>query len=349
MMELILEAFLSGFWLLLIPLLISADLVHGYLIMFAVMEILALPMLFSGATLHMLVISYGGLLCVLAVIGMIRNHGRLLRMPGDILKQVRKGGFFLGIAIVLILFQLVFVSFMAHMDADDAFYVGQAVTDAYEDSLYQINPYTGFAYNSLPKRYALSPFPAFLAVISKLCAGVHPAVIAHRVLPSVFLLLIYLVLMKYGEWLFPEDHKAKGCFLFFCALFFQFSSWTIYNAGNFLMIRLWQGKALLAGFGLPVLILLTKKAWESGNHLLSWLPCFLGILSCCLMSSMGIVLGPVMVCTASAAMLLMGDTTREEGSDVKRRVRILAEKVGYMLLSLVPCLILGLIYLRYLL
>ena len=115
------------------------------------------------------------------------------------------------------------------------------------------------------------------------------------------------------------------------------------------MIRLWQGKALLAGFGLPVLILLTKKAWESGNHLLSWLPCFLGILSCCLMSSMGIVLGPVMVCTASAAMLLMGDTTREEGSDVKRRVRILAEKVGYMLLSLVPCLILGLIYLRYLL
>ncbi|MFQ7552527.1 MAG: DUF6077 domain-containing protein [Blautia marasmi] len=37
------------------------------------------------------------------------------------------------------------------------------------DSLYAYNPYTGAAYNVLPSRYILSPFPAFLAVTSRLC------------------------------------------------------------------------------------------------------------------------------------------------------------------------------------
>ena len=61
---------------------------------------------------------------------------------------------------ILILFQLVVVVLYAHMDEDDAFYVGTATTAVETDSLYAYNPYTGAAYNVLPSRYILSPFPA---------------------------------------------------------------------------------------------------------------------------------------------------------------------------------------------
>ena len=58
---------------------------------------------------------------------------------------------------ILILFQLVVVVLYAHMDEDDAFYVGTATTAVETDSLYAYNPYTGAAYNVLPSRYILSP------------------------------------------------------------------------------------------------------------------------------------------------------------------------------------------------
>ena len=81
----------------------------------------------------------------------------------------------------LILIQLVVVVLYAHMDEDDAFYVGTATTAVETDTLYAYNPYTGAAYNVLPSRYILSPFPAFLAVTSRLCGGLHPAIVAHTV------------------------------------------------------------------------------------------------------------------------------------------------------------------------
>ena len=77
----------------------------------------------------------------------------------------------LVVAGILILIQLIVVVLYAHMDEDDAFYVGTATTAVETDSLYAYNPYTGAAYNVLPSRYILSPFPAFLAVTSRLCGG----------------------------------------------------------------------------------------------------------------------------------------------------------------------------------
>ena len=60
------------------------------------------------------------------------------------------------IAAVLIIFQLAVASFLAHMDADDAFYVATATTSVHTDTIFSINPYTGYAYAHLPSRYVLS-------------------------------------------------------------------------------------------------------------------------------------------------------------------------------------------------
>ena len=104
--------------------------------------------------------------------------------------RLKKGKIRLSItmilALALILLQMYVVVRYAHMDADDSFYVGTAVTDIHTDTIFSISPYTGYAYTKIPSRYILSPFPVFLAVVSQLCGELHPAIMAHTVFPPVF-------------------------------------------------------------------------------------------------------------------------------------------------------------------
>ncbi|MBR2527989.1 MAG: hypothetical protein IKE58_05940 [Blautia sp.] len=301
-MKLILPIILSCLWLVLLPAGIGASLEKGYLVLFTLMELLALPMIFLQAPLHILVLAYGICLGALGLAGLIRNRQRIHENLHSLAALNREGGLALWLGRLLIVFQMAFSSLFAHMDADDAFYVGTAVTDVATDSIYRYNPYTGYLYEHLPKRYVLSPFPAFTAVMSRLCGGINPAAFAHRVLPPVFLLLIYTVLARWGNFLFPRDRKKQGLFLFFSALVMQFSSWSIYNAGNFAMIRLWQGKALLAGGLLPLLICQGLEILMAGQEEKSdWFFFFLNCLSCCFVSSMGILLAPL----ATGGLILM--------------------------------------------
>lgn len=74
-----------------------------------------------------------------------------------------------------------------------------------------------------------------------------------------------------------------------------FSYYSIYTQGTFLLLRIWQGKAFLAAVLLPgifysVLCLNEKTAGKAERGLLAVLA-----LSACLVSSMGIMLAPMMI------------------------------------------------------
>ena len=214
-------------------------LLAGYVLLFAIMEILTLPMIFLKVPFHILAVSYGTVALVLGGIGawvLYQNYKKdqretLLRGTENeetpekdqakksvVSKVCRRllgrNGFSwtLAGALALILAQIAVVVLFAHMDADDVFYVGTAVTDVDTDTIYTISPYTGNPYTRLPKRYVLSPFPEFLAVTSRLSGGLHPAIVAHTIFPAVFLALAYLVLYEYSRRFFKENMRARGTF-----------------------------------------------------------------------------------------------------------------------------------------
>ena len=325
-----LKALLALFWLLILPLTLGDTLAMGYVILFCVMEVLAVPAIFLKLPLHVLSTVYGGVLLVLAVFILIKKREEKKEALWEGLAFLKEGSWGLYLALVLILFQCAFVCLMAHMDADDAFYVGTAVTDVAKDSIYQINPYTGFAYDALPRRYTLSPFPVFLSVISQLCLGMHPSVVAHVFFPPFFLLVIYSVLSMAAEYFFPKEASSRGLFLFFSAVLLSFSSWSIYNAGNFAMIRIWQGKAFLAGAFLPLLWLVATEVLLEGKR--KGRDLFFTLLACCHLSSMGIALSPVVEgCILLAALLLR-----------KPKKRLLTG-----LICLLPPVVLGIFYVLY--
>lgn len=292
----------------------------GYVFLFFVTELLTLPMIWLKLPLHVLSICYVVIGVGTAGAGIwqwkvkyqkasVKHDERKPVKPAEdsdagvekrpwsagLWARLRSISAWLWIALVLIAAQICVASLLAHMDADDAFYVGTATTAVHTDTIFSVNPYTGNAYRKLPSRYVLSPFPIFLAVISQLCGGLHPAIVAHVIFPAVFLVMAYLVLYQFAKLFFPENADARGIFLILGCALTWFSGFSVYTSGNFQMIRIWQGKGLLAAALLPLSVWLCMKTVMQKKPELPWYFLLLTNGACCLVSSMGIMLSPLVM------------------------------------------------------
>ena len=219
-------------------------------------------------------------------------------------KRESKITFYFALALLLIICQIVMCALLAHMDADDSFFVASATTDVYTDTIFEVNPDTGRYYMVLPERYTLSPFPVFLAVVSQLSAGLHPAIMAHVVFPAVFLVVVYMVQSLLSRCWFPNDRKARDIYLLLVAVLSSFSAYSVYNAGNFQMVRLWQGKTILAAILIPMLVYLCLTIVMKEKAEYSWGLMLMANLSCCLVSSMGIILAPLLIGSFAVVKLI---------------------------------------------
>lgn len=306
-MDFAFKGILALFWLIVVPTSCGAlffkktevfslakSFLFGYLFLFSAAELLILFFMYLHRPLHELVICYGITVIFGAVGGIFlfcRRRTRLLPARSS----VRSTSVFLWAAIALIAFQVVVAALLAHHDADDALYVAAATTAVETDSIFRFNAYTGLPYVRLPRRYILSPFPIFLAVVSQLCGGLHPAIMAHTIFPAVFIPAAYLVQDQLGKKWFADNKTGRGVYLFTAAVLIWFSAYSVYSAGNFQMVRIWQGKALLASVLLPFLFYLswTIVIEKQAEHM--WLLYAMANLSACLLSSMGIILAPLMM------------------------------------------------------
>ena len=342
-MQMLIKLVLAGFWLVLIPAAAGAPLAKrkkdytlgesfltGIFLMFAAAEILILPAIYTKMSLHTVTVAFAAVMIVFAVYGLWELQKDTKMHVTRIRQELPKVSVWMWIAIAVILIQIVIAVIYAHMDADDSFYVGTATTSVYTDSIFQINPYSGIAYKGLPKRYVLSPFPILLAVVSQLSGGLHPAVMAHVIYPAVFFAAAYLVYHQMGKMFFPKEKRKQGIFLLFCAVLIWFSGFSVYTAGNFQMIRIWQGKAILASVILPFLTYLGLRAILNEQPAYSWIVLALTDLAACHVSSMGIMLSTVVM-----GIFIFLDLCRN------RKISRIFMEIACCL----PSLILGLVYL----
>ena len=339
-MSIILKGILAIFWLMAVPAAVGylfmggkknngVCFVGGYLILFSMMELLTLPLTWMKAPLHVLTAAYGGIAVVLAAAGAIRMWKQKGQKCSTGAEQ--KASIYFWIALLVIAAQIVMCVMMAHMDADDSFYVASATTDIHTDTIFEINPYSGREYGRMPSRYVLSPFPVFLAVVSQLSAGLHPSIMAHMIYPAVFLVMTYVVQRLLSTYFYPKDRQARDIYLLIVACICSFSAYSVYNAGCFQMVRIWQGKAVLASVMIPLLIYLCLTIIMEKESMHSWLLLAMADLSCCLLSSMGIMLAPLVI----GVFLIVGLIFRRGFSHFRKG-----------LLCCLPSVILGLIYLH---
>lgn len=271
---------------------IAWNFVAGLLISFAIFEVLVIPCIFTYQKFHVFAGIYTVVLLGLCIVSLSLNHEKIRGFFKGLRKDSIKKPIIFYAAVLLILLEMFMYVQYAHIDDDDAFYVATAVTTLEEDTMYTVNPYTGEAYSSFPARYVLSPFPVYNAFMSKM-TGMHPTVCAHNVLPVIFVLSAFFVSYLIGMKLFKQDMKKTGYFLVFCSLIQMYSAYTTHPQGMVYLVRLWQGKAVLASVLLPACFYMAMRLfWNKGKHC-DWLICLLLMISCCMVSSMGIMLGAI--------------------------------------------------------
>lgn len=298
----------------------------GVMCMWALMELVLVPMTMKFASFTGFVYVWTAVAAVAAAAGLFCRK--------DILEDVRafvsdwKSFITPGhlAALALIIYQLWFLHHHMYLEWDDTYYVNLANEAVHSDKIYWVYPETG-AFADFDKRYVLSLWPVFYAWLSKL-TGALPTIMAHTILPWIIIPLSYMVYEKIGELLFQDDRKMQGMFLTFAVLMHLFMSGIHTSGLTFLSITPWVGKGVLATVLIPMLfygMLRTGKDGSAGNWIL------LGItgLAGCLLSSMGIMLAPVFVGTAAVL-----------SAAAKKNWKILL----YGMLACVPCIILGCYY-----
>lgn len=306
----LLQFLLIVFWMLIVPILIGTLVINqlfkeektdlllavvcGAICMLAIFYIIVMPMLFLKIPLHTLVICWCCLILYLCGLSLFMNLRRRKEILSNNLRQIKTMPWVAILIIILIMAQAFILTWYQHEDADDAFYVANATTAVSTDSIFQYDPYTGLSLDVYPARYVFSPFPIFIALLSKLVL-IHPAIVAHTVLPAVLIPLSYVILAVLGKKLFPDRPSAVLLFLLFLCILNAFGNVSIYTNSTFLLFRIWQGKAVLANIVLPATLYFSYRAMLGEKNFGEWMMLFACALTACLVSSMGILLAPMMI------------------------------------------------------
>ncbi|MFA9376826.1 MAG: DUF6077 domain-containing protein [Lachnotalea sp.] len=272
---------------------IALNFVIGLATVLGVFEPITLVAIYFKLSLTLLTHVFGVIWVLLSIASFLLNFKRFYAMIKKTPSILKSLNFFLAGAMLLIMFQAyVYVEYQ-HIDDDDAFFVATATTSIQSDSLYVQNPYTGYEYNSLPTRYIMSPFSIYYAVMSKI-TNIQATIYAHTYLPIILLLFVYLVYYIWGSVLF-DNSRSIGMFLFFICILNIFGNYSEFTTQSFLLLRLWQGKAILAAGIIPLLIYLCYRIASDEKQSILWSVLFMTTSAASLVTSMGIFFAPISI------------------------------------------------------
>lgn len=268
--------------------------VIGYLMEFAILQIIAIPMIFLSFKFTTLLFSWTLLISILLIISIIVNRGKLkeLNLKENFKNIFKKSNIICFVAIIFVIFQACYPIFNTYTNADDAFFVGTATTTIYENSMYKVAAEDGTFYGGFPTRYVLAPFPIYLAIISSI-VKISPAIIAHSIFPPVFIILAYAIYTLLGEKLFNKDKTNVSIFVILLSILHIFGNYSDRTNFTYLLLRIWQGKAVLSSIILPAIWLLFLNCIEEDKKIINWGILLMAIFASILTSEMAIALAPM--------------------------------------------------------
>lgn len=304
------------------------NLILGFIMQFAILEIIAIPMIFFKSYFLLMAKIWFIIVSSLSLLSLILNLKKFNKIMKNIFNQLKVLPLITIVVLILVGFQTFMLARYAHIDDDDAFYVATATVTIQKGTMYRSCAEDGGYYGGFPTRYVLSPFPLYTAVISHF-TNIHPAIIAHTVFPIIFIPLAYILYGIIADKLFNKDKTSVMLFLIILSVVYMFGNYSIRSNFSFLLFRIWQGKALLANILLPFSWIVYLDCIEN-NKWVNWFILFIICLASCLVSSMGIALMPINIGILGLIFTIKN------------------KKITYLIksiISVIPCISLGIIYL----
>lgn len=276
---------------------ILLGLILGYIIEFSIAQLITVPMIFLEMSYQTLLILYTAMLVGLSVLSIILNAKRFKDMFWDII-DILLGlpKILTAICLILIVFQMyMYVGTNTHIDDDDAFYVGTATTTIETNTLYKYSATTGGleGEHNIP-RYRLGPFPIYYAIVSS-WINIHPAIVAHVILPIIFIILVYSIYALLGHELFNKDLKNSIIFVLLFCFLNLFGNYSIRTTFTFLLFRIWQGKAVLCNIIIPLIFYMFLSEEKKQDELITKITLFLIVLAGVFTTTMGVVFPSIII------------------------------------------------------
>jgi len=238
----------------------------------------------------------------------------------------------IGFALFAILVHTFIPVFFMHFDTDDARFVAEAL-EAYEkNTLLMYHPITG-EYLGGPIGEMLkdvwSPYPIFIAILGKLFL-LTPAVVAHSILPAIYIPLAYVAFYQVCSFFFKSDTKSTWIAVLLYAVVNTFSMETVYSFGWTLLTIVWQGRSMFYVVFLPVMwYLLIRFTSENEVRCQDCIIIVIVEIACCMASGTAIILSLLMTITYVFIIAI-----------IKRNLK----RATYLFISMVPIVIYFILY-----
>lgn len=193
-----------------------------------------------------------------------KSEGKVARGGVGLLRLVQVYPFlFIAIGFFIVL-QIVW-NYWMHVPYVTGDMTGEIVqTMLTSDSIYTINPLTGEAFGEgIPTRLKILCLPTLYATICKL-TGVSSVLLIYSVVPTVVLIISYLVYSRWAVYLFPQEGKKQAIFMLFVVLVYQFGCYTAAMDSFTVFFAGYTGVAIRACVILPyALLCCLQKNWKS--------------------------------------------------------------------------------------
>ncbi len=233
----------------------------GQFLLWAFFQLTAVYFIINEETLDDTIRVYRMIAWVVAAAGLFVTRKLWINGYKPIHKEpfpwIKKHKLLVGVFVTLWLVQMLALIFLAVNDGDDAYYMAIAGVAESSGNMYTANVYA-FGGTELTYRYALAPFPIWIAFLSKI-SGVHTLIIGHIMLGMTLVTMSYVIYAQIGEELFGDQYGKRIQMLIWVSVLFIWGNTSSHTAESFLLLRSRQGKALVAGLVFPAMIYLLIK------------------------------------------------------------------------------------------
>lgn len=276
--------------------------VLGYIMEFAIGQLVAIPLIFKAGTLSQLVTIYAGVVVGLAIVSFLINIWRIFEILKELISNIKTMPILLSLLFVILIGMQLFAFIKyGHINDDDAYYVATATTSVQTDTLFEYSAMTGTDERNEQylMRYRLGPFPLYYAIMSKVL-DIHPAIVAHFILPLIFVPLVYMIYWLFAKEFFKENKKSAVLFMIFICLLHIFSYYSGKNSFILAMLRIWQGKAVLSSIIIPFIVLLFVYGEKCNLKFINCITLILTVLAGNFTTTMSIAMAPACLMLLSA-------------------------------------------------
>lgn len=273
----------------------------GFITELALIQIIAVPLIFLRTSFTAAVVSVSAALAALAGTGLILTvrqfrtgktprtaKPRAHRQFADYFALLLMAGGYVTVAVI--------IGQMTTRSPDDSRFVVSAVDMVRTDRMFLTNPATGLEiagfYGDM-HRDVVSPWAVYIAYTAR-TTGIYATTLAHSVLPQQLMFCMACCYWSIADTFFPDQLFSKCSIVFLAFLVNVYGYYSPYSAETFALKRIWQGKAVVASIGIPVTFWAYARIWQDG---FSWKRCILSYLvlfSMCLMSGMGIIFSAIL-------------------------------------------------------